>query len=251
MRKIFLATATAATVLSGLGAGLGVPTAAFAQAGSFQGSCRNVKSSNGMLTAECADTGGNYRFSSIPYTQCRGDIGNNNGMLVCSGATASGGNIVGGARGGGNDRGRNDRGDAAGAAAAGLFAGAILGGAIAGNGPPPPPPPPPPSYGDPRYGDPRFDWRYQQGGYGYGRRPGEWISIRDRADWLYRQIDRLQRDGRIDYRDVRDYRRQLGMIQDLEGNYMRDGRLGPRERDDLDRRFNDLTDEIRRDARED
>lgn len=248
MRNLFLASATAATLLSGMS----FSAPAFAQAGSFQGSCRNTNSSNGMLTAECADGQGRYHFSSIPFTQCRGDIGNNNGMLVCNGATASGGQIVGGNNGGGNnDRGRG-RDNSAGAAVAGLAVGALLGGALAGNGGVvAPPPPPPPAYGDTRYGDPRYDWRYQEGGYGYGRRQGEWIAIRDRADWLNRQIDRLQRDGRIDYRDARDYRRQLNQIQDRERFYMRDGRLGPRERNDLDRQFNDLTEEVRRDARND
>jgi hypothetical protein len=253
MRNIFLASAAAATVFTGLGAS----GAASAQSGSFQQSCRNTSSANGMLSAECADRAGRFHQTSIPFGQCRGDISNNNGMLTCNGATASGGNIVGGRGGnnnnnyGNNDRGRNDRGGNQSGVAAGLVAGALLGGALAGNGPPPPPPPPPPSYGDPRYGDPRFDWRYQQGGYGYGRRAGEWIPIRDRSVWLNRQIDSLQRDGRIDYRDARDYRRQLNLIQDRESDYMRGGRLGPRQRDDLDRQFNDLTDQIRSDARED
>ena len=103
MRNLFLASATAATLLSGLS----FSAPAFAQAGSFQGSCRNTNSGNGMLTAECADGQGRYHFSSLPFTQCKGDIGNNNGMLSCNGATASGGQIVGGNNGGGNDdRGR-------------------------------------------------------------------------------------------------------------------------------------------------
>ena len=184
-------------------------------------------------------------------------------MLSCNGATASGGQIVGGQnnnpgnRGGQNNYGDNNRydngrRDNGGGFAAGAVAGAIIGGALAGNAgaAPPPPPPPPPAYGDPRYGDPRFDWRYQQGGFGYGHRPGEWIPISQRADWLNREIDHLQRDGRIDFSDARDYRRQLFRIQDRERDMMNGGRLGPRERDELDHRFNDLTEEIRHDARE-
>lgn len=255
MRNLFLASATAATLLSGLS----ISAPAFAQAGSFQGSCRNTSSSNGMLTAECADGQGRFHFSSLPFTQCKGDIGNNNGMLSCNGATASGGQIVGN----GNDRGGNDRGDdrgrgrdnnnnSAAAAAAGVAVGALLGGALVGNGGVVvAAPPPPPAYGDARYGDPRYDWRYQQGGYGYGRRQGEWISIRDRSDWLDRQIDQLQRNGRISRGDARDFRRDLNRIEDRERDYMRDGRLDPRERNDLDRQFNDLTDQIRREARRD
>jgi hypothetical protein len=250
MRNILLASATAATLLTGVS----ISAPAFAQAGSFQGSCRNTSSSNGMLTAECADGQGRFHFNSIPYTQCKGDIGNNNGTLVCNGATASGGQIVGGNNGGNNgggrDRGRG--GNEAGAALGGLAVGALLGGALLGNnGQVAPPPPPPPSYGDARYGDPRYDWRYQQGGYGYGRRQGEWIAIADRAPWLNRQIDELLRERRIDYSDARDYRRQLDRIVAQERDMSRYGRIGPRDRDDLDRRFNDLTSEIRRDARED
>jgi hypothetical protein len=248
MRNIFLASAAAATAL----AGLGVSAPALAQSGSYAGSCRNTQSANGVLTAECADGQGRYHMSSIPFGQCRGDIGNNNGMLTCNGASATGGQIVGGGDNRGNDRGGNRRDNNNGAVAAGVVAGAILGGALAGNGGyVAAPPPPPPSYGDQRYGDPRFDWRYQQGGYGYGRRPGEWVPIRDRADWLNRQIDQLQRSGRIDSRDARDYRRQLDQIQQVERSDMRYGQLGQRERNDLDRRFNNLTEEVRRDARSD
>jgi hypothetical protein len=260
MRNIFLASAAAATVFAGLGAN----GAASAQSGSFQQSCRNTSSANGMLSAECADRAGRFHQTSIPFGQCRGDISNNNGMLTCNGATGSGGAIVGGGppnNGGGRGnegyngnnynagnarRDNNDRRDNNGGFTAGIVAGALLGGALAA-----PPPPPPPAYGDPRYGDPRFDWRYQQGGYGYGRRPGEWVPIADRADWLNRQIDDLLREGRIDYRDARDYRRQLDSIQSQERDMMRYGRLGPRQRDDLDHRFGDLTAEIRHDARED
>jgi hypothetical protein len=249
MRNIFLASAAAATAL----AGLGVSAPAFAQAGSYGGSCRNTQSANGVLTAECADGQGRYHTSSIPFGQCRGDIGNNNGMLTCNGAVATGGQIVGGGDNrGGDNRGGGRRDNNNGAVAAGVVAGAILGGALAGNGGfVAPPPPPPPSYGDRRYGDPRFDWRYQEGGYGYGRRQGEWVPIRDRAEWLSRQIDQLQRSGRIDYRDARDYRRQLDQLRERERNETRYGQLGARERNDLDRRFNDLTEEVRRDARSD
>jgi hypothetical protein len=230
------------------------------------------------MTAECRGADGRWAFSRLPYTDCRADIQVNQiGIMTCGPIAADSGRYVddGGARGRndnaggdrgrndnyGNDRGRNDNygGDRrrddnnGGNALAGVLAGAILGGALAGNAgaAPPPPPPPPPASGDPRYGDPRYDWRYQQGGFGYGHRPGEWIPISQRADWLNREIDHLQRDGRIDFRDARDYRRQLSGIQDRERQLMNFGRLGPRERDELDQRFGDLTMEIRHDARED
>jgi hypothetical protein len=71
------------------------------------------------------------------------------------------------------------------------------------------------------------------------------VSIRDRADWLDKRIDRGTREGRIDRRAARDLRRELGSIEDLEARYMRDRRLGPGERADLDRRFDDLAQRIR------
>ena len=83
-------TAAAATAVVSFGIG----TSAYAQGGSYQGSCRNIQTSNGVLSAECADTQGNYRQSAINSSQCRGDIGNSNGMLACNGAAATGGNIV-------------------------------------------------------------------------------------------------------------------------------------------------------------
>jgi hypothetical protein len=270
MRNLILASAAAATAAVGIGISFGSP--AFAQAGSYQRSCRAYNSANGALTAECLDTQGRYHSSTLSTGQCRGDIANQNGMLSCPGGQASGGQLVqnqsqGGNRGqaqgyggqnynqgrynqGGNDRGDEHRGDRGNDAAA-AFIGGVLGGALAGNGGVvAATPPAPPAYGDPRYGDPRYDWRYQQGGFGYGRRPGEWVPIRDRADWLNRQIDRLQQDGRIDYRDARDYRNQLYRLQDRERDMMHDGRIGGRERDELDRRFSELTEEIRHDARE-
>jgi hypothetical protein len=205
---------------------------AMAQSGSYQGSCRNTSSSNGVLSAECSDGQGNWRQSSINSGQCRGDIGNNHGMLACNGATATGGSIVSGNS--NNERRGNNNGNVAGAAAAGVVAGALLGGALGGNGGPTI------VYGDPHYGDPRYDPHYAQGGWGYGHRPGEWVPIRDRAHWLDDRIDRAVRDGRIGRRDAQDLRQQLNFIQDEEGRYMRDGRLDGRERADLDRRFDDL-----------
>jgi hypothetical protein len=236
MRNIFLASAAAATAL----AGLGFSAPAFAQPGSYGGSCRNTHSANGVLTAECADGQGRYHMSSIPFGQCRGDIGNNNGTLTCSGAIATGGQIVGDNR--GDDRRGDRRDNNNGAVAAGVVAGAILGGALGGNGPAV-------VYGDPHYGDPRYDRHYAQGGWGYGHRPGEWVAIRDRADWLSQRIDRAVQDGRLGRRDARDLRSQLNGIEDMEARYMRDRRLGPGERADLDRRFDALSSRINYEAR--
>jgi hypothetical protein len=252
MRNFILASAALATAATGIG--LAFSTPALAQAGSYQRSCRAYSSSNGVLTAECADAQGRYHQSTLNTAQCRGDIANSNGMLACPGGQASGGQVVQnqpqGNRGpqqaqnyGGQpqpyDQGRNDRrDDRTGAVIAGAVVGALLG----ANGQPVAAPP---AYGDPRYGDPRYDYRYQQGWYGYGRQPGEWVSIRDRENWLDMRIDRGVREGRLSRGDARDLRRQLSFIEDQEARYSRDGRLDARERADLDRRFDDLAQRIR------
>jgi hypothetical protein len=85
MRKpVLLGMLSSGLVLAGV-----CPAAAQQPVGSFQRSCRNTQVSGGILTSECRDTRGRYQVSSIPYTRCRGDIGNNNGVLQCNGATAT------------------------------------------------------------------------------------------------------------------------------------------------------------------
>ncbi len=56
--------------------------------GSYAQSCRNVVTlENGYLSAECAGADG-YVPTKIQASLCQGDIGNNNGVLVCNGAVA-------------------------------------------------------------------------------------------------------------------------------------------------------------------
>ena len=206
--------------------------------------CRTASVNNGILTAECIDPQSRYHSSSIAYTQCRGDLSNQSGMLTCPGATGTGGQVISDNRGGNNNGGNNNNRNNNGNVAAGVIAGALIGGALAGNGPTI-------VYGDSRYGDPRYDNRYAQGGWGYGRRPGEWVPIRDRATWLDQRIDRAQREGRISRGDARDLRRQLQTIEDQEARDMRDRRIDPRERADLDSRFDALSRRITFEARND
>jgi hypothetical protein len=234
MRNLFLASAAAATALGGLGLGAG---AAHAQAGSYVRSCRNIQSQNGMLTAECADEGGRFHVSSLPFTRCHSEISNINGMLSCNGAVASGGEIV-----GGDKRRHDDR-------AAGAFVGGAIAGALGAGPPPPPPPAPPPVYGQPGYGDPRGDWRYAQGGWGYGHRPGEWVPIRDRAPWLEERIRRAVDAGRLSPEAARDLHRSVDRLEDMEAGMIRDGLYGPPERADLDHRWDDLAGRFRYEER--
>ena len=56
--------------------------------GSYAQSCRNVTTPpNGYLKAECAGVDG-FLPTKIQASLCEGDIGNNNGVLVCNGTTA-------------------------------------------------------------------------------------------------------------------------------------------------------------------
>jgi hypothetical protein len=54
--------------------------------GSFEQSCRNIGVSGSLLSADCNDVRGQSHSTTIAYRQCRGDIGNNNGILTCNGA---------------------------------------------------------------------------------------------------------------------------------------------------------------------
>jgi hypothetical protein len=61
-----------------------------AYAGSYAQSCRNITSlDGGFITAECADAQGQFQTGYLQASACKGDIGNNNGVLTCNGATAS------------------------------------------------------------------------------------------------------------------------------------------------------------------
>ena len=85
MRSVALLGLASTTILAALAL---APATASAQEprGSFEATCRNIDVERGMLTAECRDMRGGWRVSTIPYRQCRGDIGNNDGVLSCDGA---------------------------------------------------------------------------------------------------------------------------------------------------------------------
>jgi hypothetical protein len=241
MRNLLLATAS----LSIFAGGLVAPAPAFAQqaAGSFQGSCRNAQSSNGVLTAECADSNGRYHVSSIASGQCRGDIGNNNGMLTCNGATATGGALVGNQNDNGQRSGNNNNNNALAAGAVGVVVGALAGNALANRNNNQTQLYAPgyayPTYGDQQYGNPQYDPRYAQGGYAYGRPARQWVSITDRAPWLNQRINRGVQEGTLDRSEVVSLRNQLADIQNLERRYQRQG-MQTWMRADLDKRFDQL-----------
>jgi hypothetical protein len=57
-----------------------------APGGSYTQSCTGVRDDGrGRMSAQCRDTRGRYRSTTLDYSGCRGDIGNNNGQLICNG----------------------------------------------------------------------------------------------------------------------------------------------------------------------
>lgn len=84
-----------------------------APSGSYLRSCNAVRDEGrGQMSAQCRSVNGRYRYSSLDYRGCRGDIGNNDGQLFCTGGRPgdgpgngwSGGDRPG--RGGGDNGGR-------------------------------------------------------------------------------------------------------------------------------------------------
>ena len=67
----------------------GLSFAAYAQApppGSYRESCRDVRMHGATLTAVCRRANGRgERVTALNIAHCVGDIGNNNGQLVCNG----------------------------------------------------------------------------------------------------------------------------------------------------------------------
>jgi hypothetical protein len=59
-------------------------------AGSYAQSCRAITTlASGFISAECANTKGHFDLTYLQAAACHGDIGNNDGTLVCNGAVAS------------------------------------------------------------------------------------------------------------------------------------------------------------------
>ena len=75
--------------LFGVAALTGLSLAAYAQApppGSYQQSCRDVRMQGSTLTAVCRRANGRGdQPTALNVAHCVGDIGNNNGHLICNG----------------------------------------------------------------------------------------------------------------------------------------------------------------------
>jgi hypothetical protein len=112
MKTLAILAAGATFAVGGFAA---VPYSAEAQSrgaprGSYAQTCNGAYVNQGRLYADCRDTRGNYRSSSIDLGACSSsDIGNDNGLLVCQGVRGTfennGGGNSGGGWGGGNNGG--------------------------------------------------------------------------------------------------------------------------------------------------
>lgn len=118
MKTIALIAATAVLATAGV---VSVPDAAEAQSrgaprGSYAQSCSGAYVNQGRLYADCLDTRGRARSTSIELAPCSSsDIGNDNGLLVCQGVRGQfenngGGNGGGWNGGGGGNNGGNNGG---------------------------------------------------------------------------------------------------------------------------------------------
>ena len=51
--------------------------------GSYQQSCRDIRTNGNTLTATCQDSRGRWQYSSLNYRDCRSEVVNDNGRLTC------------------------------------------------------------------------------------------------------------------------------------------------------------------------
>lgn len=105
MKTQTLIAASAALAMVGAAS---IPQSAEAQSrgaprGSYAQTCNGAYVNQGRLYADCRDTRGNYRSSSIELNACSSsDIANDNGLLVCHNVRGSWENNGGGWNGGNN-----------------------------------------------------------------------------------------------------------------------------------------------------
>lgn len=69
----------------------GGPGGSWTPSGSYQRTCRDIRVNGDTLIASCQDNRGRWNYSSVRYRDCRGDIGNSDGRLMCSWGGGGGG----------------------------------------------------------------------------------------------------------------------------------------------------------------
>jgi hypothetical protein len=86
--------------------------------------------------------------------------------------------------------------------------------------------------------------------FAQGPRPSDWQPLAQRQDQIEHRIDDGVRSGQLTRREARSLRDQFHDLLRLEDRYRRDG-LNPRERADLERRYDALADRVRFDRHND
>lgn len=182
--------------------------------GSIGASCRNIQqAAGGYISAECATQGG-YRWSTIRQTDCRSELGQRDGVLVCTGATARTGPFY-----------PEDTSVGSGATQPGGVIGALFG-ALFGT-----------SFGSDQSADDDFV---------QGRRP-----LNERRQALLARIDAGVRDGSLTRREADRLRDDYDALVQLETRYQADGRLTAAEREDLRTRYRALSQQVGDDRNDD
>ena len=86
--------------------------------------------------------------------------------------------------------------------------------------------------------------------FAQGPRPGDWQPLAERQDNIEHRIDDGVRSGQLTRHEARSLRDQFHSLLRLEERYRRDG-LNGRERADLERRYDALSDRVRFDRHND
>jgi hypothetical protein len=86
--------------------------------------------------------------------------------------------------------------------------------------------------------------------FAQGPRPSDWQPLSQRQDNIEHRIDNGMRSGQLTRREARDLHRQFNNLLRLEARYQRDG-LNFRERADLQRRYDQLSQRVRFEKRDD
>jgi len=199
--KTLSALAAGAFALSAFGGAAQAQTPYSTQA-SVPSTCRNAQSQNGYISAECQTSGG-YRWSSIRQVDCRSALTNRNGVLTCSGATATVGELYPETSGGYQTTPQGPDG------VIGALLGAVFGDAFGSQ-----------------------TGQAQADEWSRGRRP-----LADGRANLTARLDASVRDGSINRDEARRLSSDYDGLVQLEARYAADGRVTTQEAADLRERY--------------
>lgn len=182
--------------------------------GSIGASCRNIQqAAGGYVSAECATQGG-YRWSTIRQADCRSELTQRDGVLVCTGATARTGPFY-----------PEETSVGSSVTQPGGVIGALFGALFGTN------------FGSDQTSNDDF---------AQGRRP-----LNERRQALEARIDAGVRDGSLTRWEADRLRGDYDALVQLESRYQADGRLTAAEREDLRTRYRALSQQVGDDRNDD